>query len=235
MVPDFGAAIIRSVLIIIALFFITKVLGKKQLSSLSFYEYIVGITIGDIAGSISMDPRLRLASSLPALLIWSATPLIVSLLSLRFPKFRAAVEGKATVFIENGRLLKEKVKKEKYTMDELLEQLRLKSIFEPEDVEFAQLETNGQISVLLKKVKQPVVYEDLECFRPAVDEPKATGNAGQEVSAANILACMAKWQEQFEQLSAEAPQFSEACRQFSAEIETFRKQIQPVLKVQKEN
>jgi uncharacterized membrane protein YcaP (DUF421 family) len=234
-VPDFGAAIIRSVLIIIALFFITKVLGKKQLSSLSFYEYIVGITIGDIAGSISMDPRLRLASSLPALLIWSATPLIVSLLSLRFPKFRAAVEGKATVFIQNGSLLKEKVKKEKYTMDELQEQLRLKSIFELEDVEFAQLETNGQISVLLKKEKQPVVYKDLESVRPAVHDPKDTGHTGQELSAVNLLACITKWQEQFERFSQEAPQFSEACRQFSAEMETFRKQIQPVLKIQEEN
>ncbi|MGD6841664.1 DUF421 domain-containing protein [Bacillus infantis] len=233
--PDFGAAIIRSVLIIIALFFITKVLGKKQLSSLSFYEYIVGITIGDIAGSISMDPRLRLASSLPALLIWSATPLIVSLLSLRFPIFRAAVEGKATVFIQNGSLLKEKVKKEKYTMDELQEQLRLKSIFDLEDVEFAQLETNGQISVLLKKEKQPVIYKDLESVLQAVHDPKDTGHTGQELSAVNLLGCIKKWQEQFEQFSQEAPQFSEACRQFSAEMETFRKQIQPVLKIQKEN
>jgi uncharacterized membrane protein YcaP (DUF421 family) len=234
-VPDYGAAIIRSVLIIIALFFITKVLGKKQLSSLSFYEYIVGITIGDIAGSISMDPRLSLASSLPALLIWSATPLIVSLLSLHFPKFRGAVEGKATEFIKNGSLLKEKVKKEKYTMDELQEQLRLKSIFRPEDVEFAQLETNGQISVLLKKEKQPVVYEDLERLRQEFHGPEGNVISGQDMAAVNILAYITKWQEQFERFSADAPQFSEAYRQFSSEMETFRKQIQPFLKIPKEN
>lgn len=157
---DILRTIIRSILLIIGLFIITKLLGKKQLSSLSFFEYIVGITVGDIAGTLSMDPELSLRDGIASLMIWSFVPLAISLISLRSRVFREIVEGKSTTFIQNGNILEKNMRKEKYSIDELLEQLRKKSVFRVADVEFASLDSNGELSVLLKKAKQPLKYED---------------------------------------------------------------------------
>ncbi|MBS8263128.1 DUF421 domain-containing protein [Mesobacillus boroniphilus] len=159
--PDILGTIIRSILLIIGLFIITKLLGKKQLSSLSFFEYIVGITVGDIAGTLAMDPDLSLRDGIASLIVWSFVPLAISTISLRSRAFRKIVEGKPTTFIENGNILEKNMRKEKYSIDELLEQLRKKSVFKVADVEFASLDSNGELSVLLKKAKQPVKYEDI--------------------------------------------------------------------------
>lgn len=158
---DIFSTIIRSILLIIGLFIITKLLGKKQLSSLSFFEYIVGITVGDIAGTLAMDPDLSLRDGIASLVVWSFVPLAISTISLRSRAFRKLVEGKSTTFIENGNILEKNMRKEKYNIDELLEQLRKKSVFKVADVEFASLDSNGELSVLLKKAKQPVKYEDI--------------------------------------------------------------------------
>ncbi|WP_312095438.1 DUF421 domain-containing protein [Niallia sp.] len=162
--------IIRSVLIIVSLFFITKLLGKKQLSKLSFFEYIVGITVGDIAGSISLDSAIKMVDGVTSIVIWTCIPLIISHLSLKNKRFRDFVEGTPTVFIKDGNIIEKHLKKEKYSMDELLEQLRIKAIFRVEDVEFATLEANGELSVLLKKAKQPLVVEDMIDLPPVEKE-----------------------------------------------------------------
>jgi uncharacterized membrane protein YcaP (DUF421 family) len=160
--PDILRTIIRSILLIVGLFIITKLLGKKQLSSLSFFEYIVGITVGDIAGTLAMDPDLSLRDGIASLVVWSFVPLAISTISLKSRAFRKIVEGKSTTFIENGNILEKNMRKEKYSIDELLEQLRKKSVFKVADVEFASLDSNGELSVLLKKAKQPLKYEDIK-------------------------------------------------------------------------
>ncbi|WP_226670628.1 DUF421 domain-containing protein [Metabacillus litoralis] len=159
--PGWIEVIIRSISIIFGLFFITKILGKKQLSKLSFFEYIVGITVGDIAGTLSMDLELNLVNGITSILVWFSIPIFISIIALKSKGFRDIVEGKARTFIQDGKILEENMKVEKYSTDELLEQLRKKNIFQISDVEFAILETNGELSVLLKKEKQPVKWEDL--------------------------------------------------------------------------
>ncbi|WP_409253461.1 DUF421 domain-containing protein [Bacillus sp. SCS-153A] len=151
---------LRSLFILIALFCITKLLGKKQLSQLSFYEYITGITVGSIAGTLSMDLDLKLMEGLMSILLWFSVPFIFSFISLKSVKFRHFVEGTPTVFIEDGNIIEEALKREKISTDELLEQLRKKNIFRASDVEYASLDTNGELSVLPKKEKQPLLYED---------------------------------------------------------------------------
>ncbi len=164
------STIIRSILIIISLFFITKLLGKKQLSKLSFFEYIVGITVGDIAGSISLDSTLKIVDGVASIIIWTCIPITISYLSLKYKRFRDFVEGTPTVFIKDGNVIEKHLKKEKYSIDELLEQLRIKAIFRVEDVEFATLEANGELSVLLKKAKQPLLVEDMIDLPPVEKE-----------------------------------------------------------------
>jgi uncharacterized membrane protein YcaP (DUF421 family) len=163
---------IRSVSILIGLFIITRILGKKQLSKLSFFEYIVGITVGDIAGTMSMDLGINLQEGITSILIWSLFPVLISYISLRSKKFRDFIEGNSTVFIKNGKILEDNLKREKYTIDELLEQLRKKDVFRVADVEFATLEPNGDLSVLLKREKQPLAVGDVFPNPPSEKEPQ---------------------------------------------------------------
>ncbi|WP_027408886.1 DUF421 domain-containing protein [Anoxybacteroides tepidamans] len=170
--PIWLEASIRSVSILIGLFIITRILGKKQLAKLSFFEYVVGITVGDIAAAISVDLGINLREGIPSLLIWSLFPVGISYISLRNKKFRDFVEGNSTVFIKNGKILENNLKREKYTIDELMEQLRKKDVFRVADVEFAVLEPNGDLNVLLKREKQPLAVGDVFPNPPAEKEPQ---------------------------------------------------------------
>ncbi|MBE4909438.1 DUF421 domain-containing protein [Bacillus luteolus] len=164
--------VIRSFGILIGLFLITKLLGKKQLSKLSFFEYIAGITIGNIAGTLSMDLRLNMANGISSILVWLLFPLVLSLLSLKSKTVRDFVEGKSTVFIKNGKIMEDNLKKEQYSADELLEQLRRKNIFRVADVEFALLEPTGEITALLKREKQPLTVGDIIKNSASIKEPQ---------------------------------------------------------------
>lgn len=164
--------VIRSVSIIIGLFLVTKLLGKKQLSRLSSFEYIAGITIGDIAGTLSMDNNLEVKHGVTSILIWLLFPLLASKIGLKSKVFRDFMEGNATVFIRDGKILEDNLRKEKYSIDEFLEQLRKKKVFQVSDVQFATLESNGELNVLLKREKQPVVYGDLFTDAPYTQEPQ---------------------------------------------------------------
>lgn len=170
--PDWIEAAVRSICILLGLFVVAKLLGKKQLSKLSFFEYIVGITVGDIAGTLSMDLNLDLASGITSLVIWALIPILISFISLKSKKFRDIVEGNSTVLIKNGKIMEDNLKKERYTIDELLEQLRRKNVFRVADVEFATLETTGDLSVFLKREKQPLAVGDIAPYPPQIKEPQ---------------------------------------------------------------
>lgn len=153
---------LRSVLILIILFLLTKWLGRKQLAHLSYFEYIAGITIGSIAAEVSIGLDKDFLHGIYSLFVWSAIPFLAGLIGLKSPKFRDFIEGKYTVVIKNGKILEDNLAKEKYTVDELLELLRKKNAFQVADVEFGILEANGELNVYLKKEKQPITPSDLQ-------------------------------------------------------------------------
>ncbi|WP_273849967.1 DUF421 domain-containing protein [Guptibacillus spartinae] len=169
---DLIEVILRSLFILIGLFIITKLLGKKQLSKLSYFEYIVGIIIGDIAGSLSMDVKVSVLHGVTSIMIWTIISIFLSYISLKNKKVRDFVEGKARVFIKDGKILEENLKKERFTTDELLEMLRKKSVFSANEVEFALLESDGELSVLLKRDYRTVKPAELWLHLPADKEPK---------------------------------------------------------------
>lgn len=159
--PDWLLVIIRSFSFLVILFLLTKWLGKRQISQLSFFEYIAGITIGSIAAEVSTGLERDYLQGLYSMLVWAIVPFIAGLLSLKSKKVRDFFDGKATVFIKDGKILEDNLKKEKYTIDELLELLRKKDVFNIADVEFAILEDSGDLSVLLKKEHQPLTPKDI--------------------------------------------------------------------------
>ncbi|ERI09005.1 DUF421 domain-containing protein [Aneurinibacillus aneurinilyticus] len=170
---------LRAFFALVVLFAITRFSGKKQLAQLTFFEYIVGITIGDITAVIATDIENNLVHGYTSLLVFAAIPFFVDYLSLKSKFVRQLFEGKGTVLVKNGKILEDNLKKEHINTDELLAQLRLKNMFKVADVEFAILETNGQLSVMPKKDAQPVTVKDLQLNLPAEVEPETVIMDGQ--------------------------------------------------------
>lgn len=170
--PDWLDIVIRSLIFIFILFLTTKWLGKKQISQLSFFEYVNGITIGSIGAEVVTGLEQSIYLGILSIVTFAAVPFIAGFISLKSKTFRDFVEGHGTVFIKDGKILEDNLKKEKYTSDELLELLRKDNVFKVADVEFAVLEATGDLSVLLKKENQPLTAKDLHMTVAATKEPQ---------------------------------------------------------------
>lgn len=159
--PTWIEVILRTLFAIIAMFVLTKLLGKRQVSQLSFFEYITGITIGSITAYISLDVEKTWHLGVIALLVWCGVSLLIEFIQIKSKKARDFIDYKATVLIKDGKILDENLKKERLSTDELLEQLRARDVFKVADVEFAILESSGQVNVLLKRENMPLTPKDL--------------------------------------------------------------------------
>jgi uncharacterized membrane protein YcaP (DUF421 family) len=170
--PSWIDIIIRSFLFLALLFFLTKILGKKQISELSFFEYVSGITVGSIAGEAITGLEKNMFQGMIAIIIFSLATLFADIFALKSKSFRDFIEGRGTILIKDGKVLEENLKKEKYTIDELSALLRQRDIYRVADVEFAVLEPRGTLSALLKKENRPLTPKDLQMKVPTEKEPQ---------------------------------------------------------------
>ncbi|SHG24929.1 DUF421 domain-containing protein [Ornithinibacillus halophilus] len=158
---DWVQILIRSVTLLVVLFFFTKWLGSKQLSQLNIFEYITGVVLGGVVAIHISTLDSPIYYALIAMFVWFLIPYSVELISLKSKTFRNFMQGKSTVVIQNGKIMEDNLKKEHYSTDDLLESLRKKDIFKVADVEFALLEPTGELSVLPKKENQPLTAKDV--------------------------------------------------------------------------
>ncbi|MDR0268435.1 DUF421 domain-containing protein [Paenibacillus sp.] len=159
--PEWVEVITRTLTAVVVLFALTRLLGKRQISQLSFFEYITGITIGDLAATISLDVKGTWYLGIISLSVWVLVSLGIEFLQLKSKKARDFIDSKSTVLIKDGKILEDNLKKERLTNEELLEQLRGKDVFKASEVEFAVMEPNGDVNVLLKKENQPLTPSHL--------------------------------------------------------------------------
>ena len=178
-VPAWFEVILRSITALIVLFFITKFLGRKQITQLTLFEYIIAITIGSIVAEISTGIEKNFLYGIYSLLVWSLLPLGILFLSLKSKKFRDFIDGTPKVIIKEGKIQEDTLTKEKYTVDDLTELLRKKNAFNLADVEFAVLEPNGDLNVLLKKENQPITPKDFQLQVAPEKEAKTVISEGQ--------------------------------------------------------
>ncbi|MFC7441283.1 DUF421 domain-containing protein [Laceyella putida] len=154
--PSWIAVSLKTLLAIAILFLLTRLLGKRQVTQLSPFEYITGITIGSVAATIPLETDGTWHLGIVSLVVWSAVAIGIGFMQLKSKKAREWVDGKPTVLIKNGKVLDDNLKKERLTIDELMSQLRNKNIFNVADVEFAVIEHNGMINALVKNEYQPL-------------------------------------------------------------------------------
>ncbi|MGH4122883.1 MAG: DUF421 domain-containing protein [Clostridium sp.] len=153
--------LVRGVIGFFTLLIFTRILGKQQVSQLTFFDYVVGITIGSTASSLTTDLTSRAWPHWVGLFTWTALCLILQLITLKSKTAEKYLDGQATIVIINGKILEESMKKFRYTIGDLLSQLRDKGIFDLEQVAYAILEKDGQLSILKKPECDPVTPRDL--------------------------------------------------------------------------
>lgn len=152
----------RTILVLIILFFITKMMGKKQISELNFFDYVVGITIGSIAADISLDIEKNMIAGIAALFIYGFISYIISFVSIKSILARRFFIGVPTVLVEKGKIIESGLKKSKIDVNDLLMVARENGYFNLDEIDYALMEVNGNISFLPKEKEKPVTKKDMK-------------------------------------------------------------------------
>lgn len=158
---DLLDVIIRALLSLITLFVVTKLIGKKQVSELSVFDYTVGISIGNFAAEMTLNLETKIIHGTVAVILFGLIAYLISILTMKSIKLRKFFVGTPTIIIENGILLEKSLKKIKFDINEFLEQCRTKGYFDISEIAYAILESNGSLSILPKSENKLVTIKDM--------------------------------------------------------------------------
>lgn len=146
---------------IITLFILSKLMGNKEMSQLSMFDYIIGITIGSIASELSTSLESNFMQPLTAMIVYAVVSIIISLISNKSLKFRRFLLGNSLILLDNGELYRKNFSKAKMDLNEFLMQCRTNGYFNISDLQTVILEANGKLSFLPKVEKRPATPSDL--------------------------------------------------------------------------
>jgi uncharacterized membrane protein YcaP (DUF421 family) len=153
--------IIQTFLAFFSILFITRLLGRQQVSQLAFHDYVNGITFGSIAATLATDLDNRTMQHFIGLILFGILTWAISFISLKSRSFRKVVEGEPVLVIQEGKILEKNLKRVRYNIDELNVLLRQNDCLSPEDIEYGLLEANGKLSIFKKSHKRTVTLGDL--------------------------------------------------------------------------
>lgn len=153
--------IIRCVIALTVLFTITKILGKKQVSQLSLFDYVIGISIGNFAAEIIINMETKFINGILAMIMFGLMAYIVDYLTLKSIILRRLFMGVPTTLIQKGKILEQNLKKVKFDTNDLLEECRSKGYFDISEIEYAVMESKGTLSILPKGEYKPVNIKDM--------------------------------------------------------------------------
>ncbi|MDD3304969.1 MAG: DUF421 domain-containing protein [Bacilli bacterium] len=145
-----------------ALFFLTKMLGKKQVSQLSAFDYVIGISMGSIAAEMTINMDAPFFDGLTAMAAYAIVAFLVSYLTLKSIRLRRFFTGVPIILIQDGKIIKKNLRKALLDLNDLLEEARNEGYFEIGEIAYAIMETTGHISFLLKTENRPVTLKDLK-------------------------------------------------------------------------
>lgn len=138
---------LRTMILYLVLIAVIRLMGKREIGQLEPTEFVVTLLVADLASIPMQDGGIPLYTGLIPILTVLGTELVLSTLSLRSVRLRRLLCGKPIILIENGRILRQNMTKTRITLDELTAHLRQKDILDPSQVQYAILETNGNLSV----------------------------------------------------------------------------------------
>lgn len=146
---------------IVILFILTKLMGNKQLSELSIFDYITGITIGSVAAEMATSLDGGFMKPLVAMIVYTFFSIFLAFLNEKSFVLRRIITGKPVILIDNGQIFWKSLKESKIDLSELLVQCRINGYFDISKIQTAILEENGKISFLPKASERPATPNDL--------------------------------------------------------------------------
>lgn len=165
---------VRTVILYFAILISMRIMGKRQLGEMEISEFIVAALIADLAATPLQDIGIPLLNGLVPIIIMFCFEIIIAGLNMRSVKLRKLTYGRPEIIIRNGRIIREAMQKNRFTLDELMQELRAQGLTDTAQVEYAVLETNGQLSIILKSGDQPATASQM-------------GVDGDDVSYAHII------------------------------------------------
>lgn len=154
-------SVIRAVFAYILLLVLARIVGRKAISRMTFFDFAIGIMMGTIAANYAVLLRESSVSLATALITVCILAVIVGYLSTKSFTIRKIVNSEPVVVIDKGRVIEDNLKRVRLTMNGLSSLLREKNTFSIADVEFAVMENDGKLSVLKKSGKEPLTPSDL--------------------------------------------------------------------------
>lgn len=158
---------LTAVLSFVTLFLTAKYMGHKQISQLDFFDYIAGITIGSIAAEMATELE-EPWKPFVAMIIYGGATLLLSIISIKFPRTRKYLNGTPTILMDNGKLYRENLKKAKLDLSEFMVICRQQGYFDLTNIQTAIFEYNGKLTILPQSAQRPLTPNDMN-LAPAQD------------------------------------------------------------------
>lgn len=152
----------RTLILYLLVLVVLRLMGKRQIGQLQPFEFVVTLMIADLVAVPMQDKEIALINGVVPVLTLLLAQVAISYLSLKSIPVRRIICGRPSVLMENGRIVHSELKRNLFNLNDLSEQLRTKGYANLGDVEFAVLETNGDLSIIPKSQKRPVSPEDLK-------------------------------------------------------------------------
>lgn len=151
----------RAIISLAVLFLVTKMIGKKQVSELSLFDYVIGISIGNFAAEMTINLESQEINGIVAVLIFGIVAYIVSYITMKSIYLRRFFIGVPTIIIDKGKINYKNMKKFKMDINDLLEQARINGYFDLSEIEYGIMEANGIMSFKLKDIYDTPTNKDL--------------------------------------------------------------------------
>lgn len=148
--------LLRTFVTFFVLYILSRVLGKKLISRMTFFDFVAGVTLGSIAGTYIYSKNISIFVGLSGLICFALLAYILDMGTFKFFHFRKIANGEPMVLIQGGVIKEKEMAKAHLTMNELLFLLRKKDVFYLDEVDLAIFETDGTLSVLKKVDNQPL-------------------------------------------------------------------------------
>jgi uncharacterized membrane protein YcaP (DUF421 family) len=152
----------KTTLVFILMLFLTRILGKKQISHLTYFNYVAGVTVGSIAANMITHASESFIGKIISLVWLCALTILSEYIGLKSGTIRTITDGQPTILIKKGNIIKHSLRVNRLNLDDLSMMLRKQSIFSIKEVEYAVLEPDGSLSVLKKQQQQNITKKDMK-------------------------------------------------------------------------
>ena len=158
--------VIKSIGSLIALFILTNALGKKQINQLNMFDYVIGISIGNVVAEMTVNKEVQFLDGIIVMSIYSLIAIFISFITTKSICLRRIISGTPILLMKNGRIIEKGLNKAKLDINEFLEEARICGYFDISEIEYAFMEPNGKISFLPKSKYKPLNSDDIKLKKP---------------------------------------------------------------------